>query len=136
MMVCLAMFFVLVSGAPKQSFSLTDYFSGEYYAYTQNPASENYIYLGFCYMNKGKVATDELLGESMVIKNFEPISAIKTLNAKIVKTEVLKNGAVVIYAYTSLISNNVKIENELVNLQIAYYENHSVIGWPLILGSF
>ena len=125
-----------MSGTPKQNFSLTDYFSGEYYAYTENPASENYIFLGFCYMNKGKVMQHNLVGESMVIKNFEPISAIKTLNAKIVKTEVLDSGAVVIYAYSSFINKNVTLENEKVNLQIAYYDNYSVIGWPVILGSF
>ena len=135
-MVCLALFFILISGTPKQSFSLTDYFSGEYYAYTEKPASENYIFLGFCYMNKGKVINKDIIGESMVIKNFEPISAIKTLNAKIIKTEVLENGAVVIYAFSSLINKNVTLENEKVNLQIAHYANYSVIGSPLILGSF
>lgn len=76
------------------------------------------------------------LGESISIKNFEPASAIKSLQAKVIKTEYLTTGATVIYAYSSLVPKSVEIENQKTNLQIACYEDYVVIGWPMILGSF
>ncbi len=78
----------------------------------------------------------KVVGESIKIENFEPIAGLKTLKAKVVATENLDNGATVIYAYTNLIKDSVKIANNDVNLQIAHYDEYTVIGWPLILGSF
>ena len=54
----------------------------------------------------------------------------------IVKTECLSSGLVIIYAYTNLINDYVEVDNKKVNIQIANIEDCSVIGWPLILGSF
>ena len=132
------MFLILISGAKTtNSFSLLDYFSGEYYAYTASPASDNFINLGSCVMNIGELNENvPIIGESLTIKNFEPISALKTLNAKTIKVEHLETGATIIYAYTNKINKNVTIENQKVNIQIAIYPNYSVIGWPLILGSY
>ena len=71
-----------------------------------------------------------------IIENFEPIAAIEELNAKILFTEFLGIGASVIYAYTDQIGRYVNVNGEKVNIQIAQYNDYSVIGWPLILGSF
>ena len=129
------MFSILISGLPDKEFSLLDYFEGDYVYYTNNQNSEKYINLGCFYMNYGEPCVD-VIGESMTIYNFEPISAIKQLSAEIVKTECLQDGTVVIYAYTNKINKSVEVENEKINIQIAQYDNYSVIGWPLILGGF
>ncbi len=130
-------FLILLNSNYKNNFSLLDYFIGEYQAYTEQPVLDNNVFLGSCYINYGKINNKQLLiGESMVINNFDPSDAIKKLKAVVVKTEYLENGATVIYAYSPLINKNVQINSRKVNLQIAYYEHYSVIGWPLILGSF
>ena len=137
MLISFALFIILLSGAEnKRSFSLCDYYSGDYVSYSNTPLDNNSIYTGSCFINTEKSHTSNILGESITINNFEPASALKELKAKVVKTEYLETGATVIYAYSNLIPQSVDVENEKINLQIAYYETHSVIGWPLILGSF
>ena len=134
-LVCIIIFAILISGIPHKEFSLLDYFEGDYVSYTSSPVGDSYIDLGTCYMNYVKPQA-AMLGESITIRNFEPAAAIKALNAKIVKTEHLEDGATIIYAYSSLIPKNVKAGKKKVNLQIAHYETYSVVGWPLILGSY
>lgn len=124
--------FIYIDNTNK--FTLLDYFEGEYTAYTSTK-SDNSVDLGFCYMNF-KANVKNVVGESIKIENFEPASAIKTLKAKIVKTEYLDDGTTVIYAITNIINNKVIIDNKYVNLQIAHKDAYSIIGWPLILGSF
>ena len=138
MLVILVLFVVLVSqNTNTESFSLLNYFSGEYYAYSHSPISENYVDLGSCVMNYGKVENNKkLIGESMIVADFEPVACLKDLEAKVVKTEIIETGAEVIYAYTNLIKDYVSVSGKKVNIQIAHYETYSVIGWPLILGSF
>lgn len=134
----LALFIILISNNAKtEDFSLRDYYTGEYFAYSNEPISDKYVNLGSCVMNISEVSDHtKIVGESMTIENFEPISALKQLNAKLIKTENLQTGAQVFYAYSSKINSSVKLDGEKVNLQIAYYGDYSVIGWPLILGSF
>ena len=135
--VVIAVFLVLIcTKEVKNDFTLLDYFSGEYTTYSQTAQGENCVNLGFCYMQNEIIEKENLIGESLKISNFEPIDALKQLNAKVVKTEYLDNGTIVIYAYSSLIKDKVEVDNKNVNLQIAQYENYSIIGWPLILGSF
>ena len=59
-------------------------------------------------MQNIQVDTSKLVGESLKIFNFEPVDALKKLNAKIVKTEYLDDGSVVIYAITNLINDKVE----------------------------
>lgn len=128
---------ILISGVKyQQEFSLLNYFSGDYYVYTNERLNESSVDLGTCYMNREKPNGTKIKGESIVVKNFEPSSAITLLEAKVVETEYLEDGTIVIYAYTNLIDEKVKMGSNYVNLQIAYKEEYSVIGWPLILGSF
>lgn len=133
---CIVAVFVIVlsGGRGGNTFSLTDYFNGNYYCYTESPLAEHSINLGPFYETEN-CKEQNVLGESMVIKNFEPISALKTLDANLVSTEVVGT-VVVMYAYTPLISDYKIVSGNKVNLQIATYENYSVVGWPLILGSF
>ena len=135
--IVIVMFFVLISSKNMENnFTLLDYFSGEYTAYTEEQVNDNCINLGFCYMQDKNVERSFLVGESLKIVNFEPINALKKLNAKIVKTEYLEDGLVVIYAYTNLIKETVEIDNKNINIQIAQNDDYSIIGWPLILGSY
>ncbi len=136
LMIVIFIFIILLAGKQENhSFSLLDYFSGEYTAYTSSESGEDCVDLGFCYMNS-KPITNELIGESIIAQNLEVGSAIKVLKARVVKTECLEDGTNVIYAFTSLINDKVKVDGENVNLQIATRNDTTVIGWPLILGSF
>ena len=131
----IAIFVILLSSTPDTDFSLLDYFDGEYTAYSNAPLSEQCINLGTCYMNIGKV-NGSVIGESMVIYDLEVSYAIRELDANIVKVETLEDGTNVLYCHSKLIDKCVEIDNKPVNLQIAHNDEYSVIGWPLILGSF
>lgn len=136
-LVVLVLFLIMISGAnQQQQFTLLDYFDGSYTVYTKNSVNENSINLGFCYMNNFQVETQDIEGESIKVENFEPSQAIRVLNAKVVETEYLDNGMVVIYAYTPLIQKRVKLGHKNVNLQIAHSDDFTIVGWPLILGGF
>ena len=134
MLIIIAMFVIVMFNISSKDFTLLDYFSGDYTVYTSTNNTDA-INLGFCFMSNNKVK-ENVIGESVKINNFEPVSALKVLNAKIIKTEQLENGTTVIYAFTDKISQNVIIDNKQVNLQIAHNDNYSIVGWPLILGSF
>lgn len=131
----ISLFVILLSNSPSKDFTLLDYFDGEYSAYSNKPLSENCINLGTCYMNMGKVEGD-LVGESIIVYNLEVSNAIDDLSAVVIKAEILDDGTSVLYCYTDLINTSVKINNCKVNIQIAHNDQYSVIGWPLILGSF
>lgn len=134
-LIVITMFVILLASQNLQNnFTLLDYFSGEYLAFTQTE-HETGKNLGFCYMQTTKVNSKELVGESLKIENFEPISALKKLNAKIVKTEYVLDRTI-IYAYSPLINKVVTVDNQKVNLQIAQTNDYTILGWPLILGSF
>ena len=135
--IVIVMFLLLISSKNMENnFTLLDYFSGEYISYSEQRENSNSVNLGFCYMQGDGVDKTKLIGESLKIFNFEPVDALKKLNAKVVKTEYLDNGLVVIYAYTNLIQEKVEIDNKNVNIQIAQNDDYSIIGWPLILGSY
>lgn len=124
-----------MAGVPKtNTFSLLDYFSGNYTVYT-SLAGEECVDLGFCYMNS-KPVKEGVVGESVRVENLDISAAIRTLNAKVIKTEYLDDGTTVIYAHTNLINKHVVVEKKKVNLQIAFKDEITTIGWPLILGSF
>lgn len=135
LLVVIIVFLIILSRVEiNSSFTLLDYFSGEYIAYTSQEL-DNSVDLGFCYMNVHPVDS-EIIGESMVILNFEIGEAIDNLNAKVVKTEYLDDGTTVIYAYSKLINEKVEVDGKKVNLQIATKDERTVIGWPLIIGSY
>lgn len=136
LMIVIIVFLIILSGAKQQKeFSLLDYFSGEYIAYTSQGESEDSIDLGFCYINS-KPVKNNLIGESMVISNLELDSALSALHARVVKTEFLQDNTTVIYAYSGLIKDEVEVFGKQVNLQFALKQDKTIIGWPLILGSF
>ncbi|MBQ8522174.1 MAG: YwmB family TATA-box binding protein [Clostridia bacterium] len=124
---------------PKE-FSLQDYFdSGLLHIYTNRPINETSIAITNIYMstsNKG-IKKGDIVGESLYFKNLEIDSAITKLKAKIKFTEYLEEQHLtLIYAYTNLISKYEIVNNVKINLQISTCDEYSVIGWPLIYGSF
>ena len=135
--IILVVMFMIIVGNVKcdDQFSLLDYFSGEYTVYTSTQNGENGLNLGFCYMNS-KPTTKDVIGESIRVKNLEVDSVLKELRARVVKTECLEDSTVVIYLFTALINDSVSVFGKNVNLQIAIKEDYSVVGWPLILGSY
>lgn len=125
---------ILINGSPKKNdFTLLDYFEGEYHCYTASDADG--VDLGFCCMAQERIES-ECIGESMRFSNLEIGNALEVLEARVVRTECLDNGTVVIYAHTDMIDDSVSIDNQRVNIQIAHNDQYSVIGWPLILGGF
>lgn len=138
LLVVLFMFVLLMSsmGKNKKDFTLKDYVSGEYTVYTNQELNENSVFLGTCYMTSKVSETKNKIGESVKTNNTELVSFLKDLDADIIKTESLDCGAVVISAYSPKIDKTIEIDNQKVNLQIASYDDYSIIGWPVILGSF
>ncbi|MBO5910051.1 MAG: hypothetical protein J6Q15_00930 [Clostridia bacterium] len=121
-------------------FSLKNYFnSGTLHIYTTHPINETSIQLTNSYISTSrKGATNkDIIGESLYFDNLEVGSAIKTLKAKIKFTEFIKEqNLTIIYAYTLLIPTSKIIDNIKINLQISTCNEYSVIGWPVIYGSF
>ena len=124
---------------PK-NFSLDTYFENELlHIYTKHPINETSIPLVNTYMStscKG-LQKGDIVGESMYFTNLEVGSAISTLKAKVKFTEYLEDQHLtIIYAYSKLIPKFEIIKNIKINLQISTCDEYSVIGWPLIYGSF
>lgn len=132
------MFILTATYDTRTNFTLKNYFNGDLTCYTQESDSASALNLGFCYANNGTQLNkcSNIVGESMVLHNMEVGNIIKSLKAKIVKTEYLEDGTVVIYCFTNLLNNKVKVDNRNINIQIAQKEDCTVVGWPLILGSF
>ena len=86
-------------------------------------------------MTESAVSIKDVVGESIKVYNFEPISALEELNARLIKTEQVE-GTTIFYAYSNLVDRSVNVFGTKCNIQIAYYDDYSIIGWPMILGSF
>jgi len=124
---------------PK-NFTLKNYFSsGLLHIYTSKPINETSIHLANTYVSTSSkgLSKDDLIGESIYLENLEVDSAISKLKAKIKFTEYLdEQNLTLIYAYTKLIEKYEMVNNVKVNLQISTCSEYTVIGWPLIYGSF
>lgn len=124
----------------NQTFSLQDYFSNNnIYFYTNEYINPTSIKITNTYMSLdcSGVNNNNLLGESMYFDNLEVGSALKTLKAHVKFTEYLKQERLtIIYAYSPLIIKNRIVNNKKVNLQISISNEYTIIGWPVIFGSF
>ena len=132
--------FVCSIAIKPKTFSLQNYFdSGLLHIYTKRPINETSIPLANTYMssNSSGAKKDEIIGESLYFKNLEIGSAINKLKAKVKFTEYIDNqNLTIIYAYSKLIPKYEMVNNMKINLQISTCDEYSVIGWPLIYGSF
>ncbi len=124
----------------NETFSLVNYFdNGLLHIYTQRPINETSIALSNIYISSSLngVQKGDIVGESMYFNNLEVGSAINTLKAKIKFTEFVEEQSLtIIYAYTNIIPIHKTLNNVKVNLQISTCDEYSVIGWPVIYGSF
>jgi len=135
-LIVIVMFLIILSGTKTaNTFSLLNYFSGEYSVYTSLDNGGEGTNLGFCFMNS-MPESQNVVGESIIVENLEVATAISVLKARVVQTEYLDDGTIVIYAFTSLINDRVEVSGKSVNIQIATKNERTVIGWPLILGSY
>ena len=124
--------FAILNNVHIKDFSLNDFFNGEitYYSNLKNTDSRD---LGFCYSASDK--NNQIIGESIVVKNVELNSVLNRLGAKVVKVETVGD-KIIVYAKSNKIPASINLFGDKVNLQIAYTEDRCVIGWPLILGDF
>ncbi|MFQ6724290.1 MAG: hypothetical protein ACLRFE_03035 [Clostridia bacterium] len=121
-------------------FSLSNYFNtGILHIYTKRPINETSIAISNLYIsnnNKGAKKND-IVGESIYFTNLEIGSALNKLKAKVKFTEYIsQQNLTLIYAYSNLIPKYEIVNNVKINLQISTCNEYSVIGWPLIYGSF
>ena len=121
-------------------FSLQNYFdSGLLHIYTYRPINETSIAITNMYMstNNSGIQKGDIVGESLYFDNLEVGSAINKLKAKVKFSEYIEEqNLTLIYAYTGLIPKYEIVNNVKINLQISTCDEYSVIGWPLIYGSF
>ena len=86
---------------------------------------------------KNKINNNFIYGESFSFngsKNDINI-IIKKLKIEILSKQDLDN-IIVIEGYSPLINKSIYINNENINIQIAFNNNKITVGYPLILGSF
>ena len=120
----------------KHDFTLTSYFNTGTISYYTSTPNNNSTKLADTYLNTQKPSSN-IIGESMYFTNIEVITAIKTLKAKLKFTEYLtEQNLTLIYCYTSLIPTYKYVKSHKINLQISVNDNYTIIGWPLIYGSF
>jgi len=115
----------------KEDFSLSKYFNGELSVYAQSIDGENQILPTISISNSNK----NVKGESMYFEQLEVGNALKVLNAKVKFVENIDN-LTILYCYTHLIDEKLKVKENDINLQICISDYYTVIGWPMILGSF
>lgn len=74
-------------------------------------------------------------GESIVLSEQYENNIIELLDAKIQFTETTCNGTSV-YAYSKNIKNTITVKGKDVNIQVFYGKDKTILGSPIILGSF
>ena len=135
MLSVIAMFMIFFTGGECDNISLADYFDGECIVYTDSDNTLDSVDLGFCFMSSSN-AKGEVFGESIKVECIEIAAAIEVLGASLKKVEVLDDSTIVLYCYTDKIATHVIVDGESVNIQIAQKAECTIIGWPLILGSY
>lgn len=74
-------------------------------------------------------------GESIIVSEQYENSILQLLDAKIVFKETSSRGTSV-YGYSKKLKNSINVKGQKINLQIFYGEDKTVLGSPIILGSF
>lgn len=120
----------------KQDFTLSSYFTTGKISYYTSIPNTNSTKLADTYINTQKPQSN-IIGESMYFTNIEVITAIKILKARVEFAEYLdEQDLTLIYCYTNLIPTYKNVKSHKINLQISVSEEYTIIGWPLIYGSF
>ena len=134
-LIVLLLILVLNCAKTQKDFTLKDYFpSGHITYYTNSNKDTCTQLLPSVYISD---RPKQIIGESIFLKNIELGNAIKILSAKVVYVETLKEkGLTILYCNSPKLKTSVKYKNANINLQIVSCENYTIIGWPMILGSF
>ena len=125
---------LVITGIEKKGeFSFASYFDyGELTVFRQSGGEAEILPNITTYKNDKAI-----LGESMFFKNVEVNSLLKTLSANILWTEqIVEENLTILYCYSPNIPKTVRLNNNNINLQIATTDDYTVLGWPMILGSF
>ena len=125
---------LVISGIEKKGeFSFASYFDyGELTIFRQSSGEVEILPNITTYKNDKAI-----LGESMFFENVEVDTLLKTLSANILCTEqVVEENLTILYCYSPNIPKIVSFNNFNINLQVATTDDYTVIGWPMILGSF
>ena len=119
----------------QNDFTLKDYFpTGEITYYTNENVDTTAHLLPNVYISK---SSNYAIGESIFLKNIEIGNAIKTLGARVLLVETLQEkNLTILYCNLPQLHISVDYKGFDINLQIASCEDYTVIGWPMILGSF
>lgn len=123
---------LLNSYSNQSNFSLSTYFkTGSITRYTHENTKNSIL------PNITINGNNKLIGESIYFNNLNIDNALHTLLAKVEFTEYLiEKDLTIIYCSSPLVPRSVEIKNEIINLQIATCPEYTIIGWPMILGSF
>ena len=124
---------ILLNGYSKQSdFTLSNYFkTGIITKYTDTKCNNSLL------PNVTINGSGNLLGESIYFENLELNNALTILQAKVEFFEYISDkDLTILYCSSPLVPKDVEVKDILINLQIATTDEYTVIGWPLILGSF
>lgn len=60
-------------------------------------------------------------------------SIISSVSAKVVSIDKATNSY---YCYSSLLSGGIYVDGNIINMQIAQVDQHIIVGYPIILGSY
>lgn len=134
-LIVLLLILILNCAKTQDDFTLKDYFpTGQLTCYTDDAKQGSSKLLSSVYItNQHK----SVVGESIFLKNIEIDNAIKTLSAKVVLVETLKEqGLTLLFCHTNKVPTSVDYKGKKINIQIATCEDYTVIGWPMIIGSF
>jgi hypothetical protein len=85
-----------------------------------------------------KPKLNKIMGESVQFNGSleAAMFLINFYQARVVKTEWLQDGMMLVYANANLFSQALYLENDWVNLQICYHNGVITIGSPIILGDY
>ena len=128
----LLMILLLNCYSNQTEFTFSNYFNtGVITKYTKNNCSASIL------PNVSINSNGKIIGESIYFDQLEIGNALSTLNAQVMFTEyIYSRDLTIIYCSSPLIEKSVVVKDYIVNLQIATTDNYTVIGWPMILGSF
>lgn len=108
------------------------------YTEIENAGLGNIVTCNAQICNIVKKDLSNIVGESITFEGTtrDVINLLDIYNASVVKTEHINEDILCVYASTSKFKNSILIDNQKINLQIAYSNGRVTMGTPIILGSY
>lgn len=114
----------------NNNFSFLNFFEGDYYAITSSKVDENSVLKNNVYITNAKVQVDKLVGECIVLSNYNLDDVLAKLKAKIITKTFLETGSLHYTAFSNYLLIN---KNCAFNFEILEAENLLILGWPKIM---